>query len=80
MVNQEIKEEIKSTRRQIKMKAQWSKILGYSKCCSKREVYSNTALPQEARKISNKQPDLTPEGVRKRVTKSKTRERQEIRD
>ena len=34
--------------------------MGYSKSSSKREVYSNTILPQETRKISNKQPNLTP--------------------
>ena len=28
------------------------------------EVYSNTILPQETRKISNKQPNLTPKGTR----------------
>ena len=32
------------------MKTQWSKSLGCSKSCSKREVYSNTGLPQEAEK------------------------------
>ena len=31
-----------------------------SKSCSKKEVYSNIILPQEIRKISNKQPKLTP--------------------
>ena len=34
--------------------------MGHSKSCSKREVYSNTISPQETRKISNKQPNLTP--------------------
>ena len=33
----------------------------------KMEVYSNTGLPQETRKISNKQSKLTPEGVQKRT-------------
>ena len=28
------------------------KLMGHSKSCSKREVYSNTILPQETRKIS----------------------------
>ena len=32
--------------------------MGYSKSSSKREVYSNTILPRETRKISNKQPNL----------------------
>ena len=33
--------------------------MGCSKSSSKREVYNNTFLPQETRKISNKQPNLT---------------------
>ena len=32
--------------------------MGFSKSSSKKEVYSNTILPQETRKISNKQPNL----------------------
>ena len=36
---------------------------------SKREVYSNTILPQETRKVSNKQPKLTPKAIRERRTK-----------
>ena len=43
--------------------------MGCSKSSSKREVYSNTVLPQETRKISNKQPNLTPKAVRERRTK-----------
>ena len=34
----------------------------------KREVYSNTILPQKTRKISNKQSNLTPKGTRARRT------------
>ena len=34
--------------------------MGCSKSSSKREVYSNTILPQETRKISNRQPNFTP--------------------
>ena len=33
------------------------------------EVYSNTILPQEIRKISNKKPKLTPKAIRERRTK-----------
>ena len=40
--------------------------LGFSKSSSKKEAYSNTGLPQEAREISNKQPDVTPKEARKR--------------
>ena len=39
-----------------------------SKSSSKREVYSNTILPQETRNISNKQPNLTPKATRERRT------------
>ena len=38
---------------------------------SKREVYSNTILPQETRNISNKQPNFTPKAIRERRTKKK---------
>ena len=39
------------------------------KSSCKREVYSNTILPQETRNISNKQPNLTPKAIRERRTK-----------
>ena len=42
--------------------------MGCNKSSSKREVYSNTILPQETRKISNKQPNLTPKAIRERRT------------
>ena len=35
--------------------------MGLSKSSSKREVYSNTILPQETRKALNRQPNFTPE-------------------
>ena len=44
------------------------KPMGCSKSSSKREVYSNIILPQETRKISNKQFNLTPKGTRERRT------------
>ena len=34
--------------------------MGCSKSSSKRKVYSNTILPQETRKTSNRQPNFTP--------------------
>ena len=43
--------------------------MGCSKSSSKRKVYNNTILPQETRKISNKQPNLTPKAIRERRTK-----------
>ena len=53
--------------------------MGCSKSSSKREVYSNTILPQETRNISNKQPNLTLKAVRERITKKpKVSRRKEI--
>ena len=43
--------------------------MGCSKSSSKREVYSNTILPQEKRKISNGQPNFTHKTTGKRRTK-----------
>ena len=45
--------------------------MGCSQSSSKREVYSNTILPQETRKTSNRQPNFTPKTTGKR-TKKKT--------
>ena len=44
--------------------------MGHSKISSnsKKEVYSDTSLPQETGKISNKQPNHTPIGTGKRRT------------
>ena len=41
-----------------------------NKSSSKREVYSNTILPQETRKTSNGQPNFTPKTTGKRTKKS----------
>ena len=43
--------------------------MGCSKSSSKREVYSNTILPQETRKTSNRQPNFTLKTTGKRRTK-----------
>ena len=53
--------------------------MGCSKSSSKREVYSTTILPQETRKISNKQSNLTPKQLEKEEqTKPKVCRRKEI--
>ena len=53
--------------------------MGCSKSRSKREVYSYTSLPQETRKISNKQSKLTPKKLEKEEqTKPKVSRRKEI--
>ena len=55
----------------MKMKTQQLKTsIGYSESSSKREVYSNTILPQETRKTLNRQPNFTPKATGKRRTKN----------
>ena len=51
------------------MKTQQLKTYGYSKSSPKREVYSNTILPQETRKTSNRQPSFTPKTTEQKRTK-----------
>ena len=49
------------------------------KSSSKRKVYSNTTLLQETRKISNKEPNLTPKAIRQKKKKNpKVSRRKEI--
>ena len=43
--------------------------MGCSRSSLKREVYSNTILPQETRKRSNRQPNFTPKTTGNRRTK-----------
>ena len=51
--------------------------MGSSKSSSKREVYSNTILPQETRKILSKLPNVTPKELQKEEqTKSKFRRKE----
>ena len=53
--------------------------MGCSKSSSKREVYSNTILPQETRNISNKQPNLILKQLEKeKQKKHKVSRRKEI--
>ena len=54
--------------------------MGCSKSSSKREVYNNTILPQERRKITSKQPNLTRKAIEKEEqTKPKVNGRKEIK-
>ena len=52
--------------------------MGCSKSSSKREVYSNTILPQETRKTSNRQPNFTPKTTITRRKKKPTKLVEEI--
>ena len=54
------------------MKIQQSKPMRFSKSSFKREVYSNTTLPQETRKTLNRQPNFTSKTVGKRRTTTTT--------
>ena len=71
--NQWIAEEIKGNQKiptdKSKRMHDNPKPMGCSKSSSKKDVYSNTTLPQETRNISNKQPNLTPKTIRERRTK-----------
>ena len=53
------------------MKTQQLKTYVMCKSSSKREVYSNTILPQGTRKTSNRQPNFTPKTTGKRRTNKK---------
>ena len=74
LYNQEITEEIKE---EIKKYLETNdngdtttqNLWDTAKSSSKREVYSNTSLPQETGNISNKQPNLAPKAIRERRTK-----------
>ena len=48
------------------MKTQQIKTYGMQQSSSKREVYSNTILPQETRKTLNRQANFTPKTTGKR--------------
>ena len=52
--------------------------MGCSKSSSKREVYSNTIIPQETRKTLNRQPNFTPKTTGKKKNKKKISKRKEI--
>ena len=67
--NQQVTKEIKSEIKKCLETNDNSKPMGCSKSSSKREVYSNTILPQERRKTSNRQPNFTPKTTGKRRTK-----------
>ena len=45
--------------------------MGCCKSSSKREVYSNTILPQETRKTLNRQSNFTPKTTGKKMNKGK---------
>ena len=60
------------------VKTQQLKTYGMQQSSCKREVYSNTIRPQETRKTSSRQPNITPKTTGKRRTKKKISRRKEI--
>ena len=67
----------KGNQKIFRNKWQWkhdnSKPMGCSRGGSKRDVYSNTILPQETRKTLNRQPNFAPKTTGKRETKKATK-------
>ena len=61
----------------MKAKHTITKPMGGSKIHSKGEVYSHTILPQEIRKITNEQPNLTYKGIRE-SRRNKTQSQQVV--
>ena len=51
----------------MEVKTQWSKTLRWGKSVCKKEVYSNKNFLPETLKNIKKEPNLTPEGDRKRT-------------
>ena len=71
MVTEKSNRKSKNTERQMTMKIPQSKIFTvHRKRSCEKEVYSNTTLSQETRKISNEQPNLTHKSTRERRTKA----------
>ena len=68
-ITEEIKEGIKKYLETNDNENTTTQNLGDAAIAILRGKFSNTILPQETRKISNKQPKLTPEGTRERRTK-----------
>ena len=59
----------------MKMRTQQPQIYETSKSNSMREIHSIADLPQETRKISNKESNFIFKGTRKRTTKCRVEER-----
>ena len=52
--------QLKKTKQNKQKKKKTQKTMGCNQSSPKREVYSNTILPQETIKTSNRQPNFTP--------------------
>ena len=70
-VTEEIKREIKNFLETNDNENMTTKPMGCNKSSSKMEVYSDTILPQETRKTSNRQPNFTSKKLEKEQQKQK---------
>ena len=52
--------------------------MGFSKSSSKRGVYNDTILPQETRKVLNRQPNSTSKATGKRRTKTNKKKKPKV--
>ena len=68
-VTEEIKWEIKIISTNVSENTTTQNLWEAAKLNFLREVYSNTILPQETRKTSNRQPNFTPKTTRKKRRK-----------
>ncbi len=73
------KEKSKNIWSQMKMKIHHTNSYGMQQSSPKREIHCNTGSPQQTRKISNKQSQITPNWIRKRRT-NKTQSQQKERN
>ena len=67
---------MKKSKRKSENENEYTKSIGCSKSSSKREVCSNKGLPQEPRKISNKQPTLPYKRISKRTNKAQSQQKE----
>lgn len=72
MTQREIKRNLKILWEKQKWKYSIPKCVGCSKNSSKREAHSDKCPPQEIRKMSSKQPKITPQGTIKKKNKAQS--------
>ena len=77
-VNEELKKEIRKHLKTNKNKNATFQNLWDAAKAVLRAVYSNTGLPQETRKLSNDQPNLSSKRIRKRRTKPNVSRKKKI--
>ena len=74
-VNAEIKNEIRTYLKTNENKNTTFQNDGLQQSSPKREVQSDTGLPQETSKVSGKQPNITSKCIRKRTNKAQSQQK-----